>query len=201
MSLIDETADTRERLMQAAIQQFGARGFGSTTLRDIAQAAGIKAPSIYNHFSSKEELLVAATTWGLEVFQRNVLGGDDPAAPPLHRLEQIVRRHVIFQLDHVEIAQANDLLLEAAALQGIMPSETVDDLRKRMRRHLDLVTDILEALHGARAVVGAPNPRITSLAIISLCDRVVTWYRPQGEFSHDEVAHAYWFLVCGMLRL
>ena len=57
---------TRERLLAAAVAACVERGFEDTTLGDIARRAAVSAPAIYNHFGSKEELLVAAGRWALD---------------------------------------------------------------------------------------------------------------------------------------
>jgi len=49
---------TRARLLEVAAALFANGGFSSVTLADIAGAAGLTAPSIYNHFSSKDELFI-----------------------------------------------------------------------------------------------------------------------------------------------
>ncbi len=48
---------TRERIMEAAIELFGAKGYANVSVRELAAAVGIKPASIYNHFSGKEEIL------------------------------------------------------------------------------------------------------------------------------------------------
>lgn len=50
---------TRERLIEAALQQFTATGYHGASMRQIAEAAGVAVGGIYNHFSSKEEILKA----------------------------------------------------------------------------------------------------------------------------------------------
>lgn len=50
---------TRARIMAEAMELFATKGYASTTTKDIAQAAGIKDASIYNHFRSKRELFEA----------------------------------------------------------------------------------------------------------------------------------------------
>lgn len=47
---------TRQRLMDVAEGLFAERGWRNTSLRDIAAAADIREPGIYNHFSGKEAL-------------------------------------------------------------------------------------------------------------------------------------------------
>lgn len=53
-------ADTRERLLRAAADAFGAHGYAGTRVADIATAAGVSNGALYAHFTSKAELLVGA---------------------------------------------------------------------------------------------------------------------------------------------
>ncbi len=55
-------AKTRARLLQIAAKLFAKNGLAGVTMADVAGAAGLTAPSIYNHFSSKDELFVATVT-------------------------------------------------------------------------------------------------------------------------------------------
>lgn len=52
-------AETRERILAATDQLFGAVGFDATTTRDIAERSGVNKALIHYHFGSKEELLSA----------------------------------------------------------------------------------------------------------------------------------------------
>ena len=49
----------RESILSAAARAFGERGFASTSMDDVAAAAGISRLIVYRHFSSKEALYVA----------------------------------------------------------------------------------------------------------------------------------------------
>lgn len=49
--------DTRDRLEQAAIELFVAKGVAETSVRDIARAVDISEGALYRHFASKEELV------------------------------------------------------------------------------------------------------------------------------------------------
>jgi AcrR family transcriptional regulator len=54
----DGTA-TRERIDQNAMALFASKGVAETTIRDIAQSAGIAEGALYRHYRSKDELIVA----------------------------------------------------------------------------------------------------------------------------------------------
>ena len=67
------SSETRRRLLSAAVELFGVRGYDACTMRDIAQAIGVTAPAIYNHYRSKQLLLVSAVDYILSDFMLAVL--------------------------------------------------------------------------------------------------------------------------------
>ena len=50
---------TRERILEEALMLFSKRGYDGTGIDGIAECVGIKGPSIYKHFKSKEDILNA----------------------------------------------------------------------------------------------------------------------------------------------
>jgi AcrR family transcriptional regulator len=50
---------TRERLIEAAREAFGSKGYEATSVAEILDAAGIAKGALYHHFASKEELFDA----------------------------------------------------------------------------------------------------------------------------------------------
>jgi AcrR family transcriptional regulator len=51
--------DTKSRLIQAAYELFLKHGYHGTSMRDIAQRAGLSVAAAYNHFKNKDELFTA----------------------------------------------------------------------------------------------------------------------------------------------
>ena len=80
----------REQLLDAAEQVLVARGLRSTTVADVAAAAGVAKGTTYLYFASKDDLLAGLRARYLERFAaaldaRPARHGDRPAAPPRHR--------------------------------------------------------------------------------------------------------------------
>ena len=79
---------TRELILLHASRLFAARGFLGTSTRDIAAAVGIRQPSMYSHFPTKqaiaEELLRRDLTAGIDALER-FAAADEPAAVQLYR--------------------------------------------------------------------------------------------------------------------
>jgi AcrR family transcriptional regulator len=56
---------TAQRILDAAEDLFAGRGYAGTTMRDVAAAVGLRTPSLYNHFPSKEALYAAVLERGI----------------------------------------------------------------------------------------------------------------------------------------
>lgn len=68
-------AETRERLLNSTREMFGRKGFGATTIDDIAENAGFSRGAFYSHFASKEDIAIELTTRHLAEHD----GGPEPA--------------------------------------------------------------------------------------------------------------------------
>ena len=55
--IVFESVTTRDKILDAAVFLFSEKGYCRVSMRDIAKEVGIKAASIYNHFSSKSDIL------------------------------------------------------------------------------------------------------------------------------------------------
>jgi len=71
MVKVDESLSTRERIISAALQLFGKRGYRATTVGDIEAAAGLtpRSGGLYKHFGSKKEVLEAALDRHVSAFE------------------------------------------------------------------------------------------------------------------------------------
>jgi hypothetical protein len=95
----------------------------------------------------------------------------------------------------------NFLAGAADALRYLLPDAVHAHVRELPGEHLDLVTSIIDQIQRTRSGGPLPPPRLCALAMLTTCDRVLSWYRPAGALSKEQVASAYWNLVQGMLHL
>jgi AcrR family transcriptional regulator len=70
------------------------------SIREIAKAVGVSAPSIYRHFADKDELVRAACDDAFEQFDRTIGAALEGAATPVEQIERLGRGYVQFGLDH-----------------------------------------------------------------------------------------------------
>jgi len=103
---------TQGALVRAAVEVFGLRGVAAATIQEVAQAAGVTAATVYNHFASKEELLERVVVVLAESLCRSI-------AESQAQVEDGAERVAIGQRRYVLLAQESPgwvlLLLDIAA--------------------------------------------------------------------------------------
>ena len=57
--LTEGVMTTKERILEAALTLFAEKGYDGTSVEEIANAVGIRAPSLYKHYKGKEDILNA----------------------------------------------------------------------------------------------------------------------------------------------
>ncbi len=84
------STDTKARILAIAVKLFAAKGYSGVSMRDIADAVGISAPALYNHFSNKDVLYRAAIERAFADKAEQMLRSISGNAPALERLERFV---------------------------------------------------------------------------------------------------------------
>jgi len=101
---------TRKAIMDKSARLFRDQGYGSTSLRDIAAATGMKAGSLYYHFSSKEELAEEVLSLGLfHVAERvkEAVEALPETATPVDKIRAAMVGHLTALLEKGDYTSAN----------------------------------------------------------------------------------------------
>ncbi|MFO1314720.1 MAG: TetR/AcrR family transcriptional regulator [Burkholderiales bacterium] len=162
-------ADNRLPLiLDAAARFFSDKGFGYTSMRDIAGAAGMLPGSLYYHFASKEELLVAVYAEGVRRIKEAVAPVLAQGGDPWVRLEDVCAAHLAA------------LLVESAYAQVVIRVRPDD--APEVADRLTALRDEYERTF-AQAITDLPLPprtdrRVLKLMLLGALNWSQTWYRP-----------------------
>jgi AcrR family transcriptional regulator len=133
--------DRRDQLLAAAARLFAQRGYHSVGVDDVGAAVGIAGPSIYHHFATKLDLVVAVITQGAD----QLLDGTARALADTHddgqALNALLGAYVAFSLTHGDLMDV--LITEVPHL----PEPHRTGFRQRQRRYLDQWREVLGRLH------------------------------------------------------
>ena len=180
----------REELLSIAAGLFAERGLRATTVRDIADAAGILSGSLYHHFSSKEAIVDEILRGFLDAlfgeYRRIVEAGLDPR----ETLEQLVRASFeAIHRDRDEVAIYQD---ELKHLRG---NPRFDYLRERNTEFREMWTDVLTRGMESGEFRGDLDVRLTYRFLRDTVWVAVRWYRPDDENDHAAIADQYLNIV------
>src|SRR5258708_40112262 len=82
---------TREFILERAVELFNIQGYSGFSLSDIMQATGLQKGGIYNHFVSKENLALEAFDYGFDLAQKRMAETLKDKRDPVDRLFGIIQ--------------------------------------------------------------------------------------------------------------
>jgi AcrR family transcriptional regulator len=186
------STDTRSRILETAIILLAGRGYGGTSMRDIARGVGVKAASLYVHFpGGKQQLLRDALVEILDEFLAFVLDELNAGNSSAEQLKAVLSRHVTWQLRFAAKAVAWDTA--ADQFSGNPAVET--DVGREVAERQDLYHGYVQALFDELS----PGPLTAerSRAVLVLCDRARVWHVSGGGrlATEEQVAALVWELA------
>lgn len=183
----------KEQILEAATTLFANKGYHATTIRDIAERAGMLSGSLYAHISSKQDLLVAiveraalAFTSALEPIVRSDL-------KPSEKLRAGMRAHVRVVSESREAATV--FMHEWRALEG--------DERRAIAALRDQYETLWDEIVSAGVRSGEFRPvdqKFARLLLLSAANWIYQWYKPDGGLTADEVADRFIGLILDGIR-
>lgn len=166
----------RDQILEASARLFSERGYHATSMRDIGEATGILAGSLYAHIDGKEDLLYGIVQRAAEAFLAGLESVLAANVEPGERLRLAMRAHIEVVAGDPEAARV--FHHEWRALSGRRRTEV-----RRLRRRYEAMWDDI-----VRDLPGATDPRSARLLVLSAANWTYAWYRPDGPMSPQEVA-------------
>jgi TetR/AcrR family transcriptional regulator, cholesterol catabolism regulator len=172
--MLDPAARAENRLpkiLDAAARLFCDKGYDATSVRDIVQAVPMLPGSLYYHFASKEDLLVAVYAEGVRRITGAVKRAVERESDPWKRLEAASVAHLATLLEGDQYSQV---------VVRVRPSDA-----KRVRARLIALRDgyeaIFEALIGALPLARGTDRRSLRLMLLGALNWSPIWYRRGQE--------------------
>jgi AcrR family transcriptional regulator len=190
---MDRVAPTRrDELLELAASMFAERGLRATTVRDIADSAGILSGSLYHHFASKEEMVDEVIRgfldWLFTRYQQIV----ETESNPLERLKGLfMASFEAIEHRHAQVVIYQD---EAARLSTQPRFAYLDERNKEQRKMwVDVLNQgIAEGYFRPDVDVDLVYRFIRDTTWVS-----VRWYQPGGPLTAEQVGQQYLSIVLG----
>jgi AcrR family transcriptional regulator len=158
-----DRASRRETVLAAAVDLFAERGYAAVRMEDVGAAVGIAGPSIYEHFTSKVDLLMAAMTRGAEWLQFGLARSLDSGGTAAERLTLVLRSYV-------------DFCLRQSDLMGVFLSESIhlpEEKRHVLRRvQHEYVAEWIRLLVSVRPSLTEPEAHFITHGVLGIANDV-----------------------------
>lgn len=190
--MTEQPVSRRDELLVLAATMFAERGLRATTVRDIADSAGILSGSLYHHFKSKEqmveEVLRDFLDWLFERYQQIIATEPNP----LERLKGLfMTSFEAIEDRHAQVVIYQD---EAKRLSSLPQFDFVEARNKEQRNMwLDLLNEgVKQGYFRPDIDVDVVYRFIRDTTWVS-----VRWYQPGGPLTAEEVGRQYLAIVLG----
>jgi AcrR family transcriptional regulator len=177
----------------AAIRRVGLRlihehGFEAMSLRQLATEVGLQPASLYNHFSTKQDLLFNLIHDHMQTLLAQTDAALRAVVGPVDRLRAFIANHLLYHTEKQhEVFAAN---FELRSLEAKNRRVIVGLRRDYEARLITLLDDGVAAgrLH-------LPDTHIAAYAILAMLTGACTWYKPEGRLAKSEVVAMHTDLV------
>ncbi|HUF97790.1 MAG TPA: TetR/AcrR family transcriptional regulator [Ilumatobacter sp.] len=161
----------RERILDVAAAAFLAHGYEAASLRHIAEAAGMKAGSLYYHFASKDDLLTEILRRGIAVMNVAFDEADAiQAGSPADRVAAHVRAHLAALYENGPYTAAHITTFRTA------PAAVRDEIVKLRDAYEARWTTVLKSLQRDGALSADVNINLARLALFAVMNSSVEWF-------------------------
>jgi AcrR family transcriptional regulator len=179
---------TMEAIRKAGLRLIFQHGYEAMSLRQLAAEVGIQPGSLYNHISTKQELLSELIQDHINDLLRELELALRDKQGPVERLRAFVAFHVSYHM-----TRKREVFIANSELRSLDPRnyEAVVALRGSYERQLsDILSDGV-----AVGVFDVDDVQVATFAIIALLTGLCSWYRPGGRLTKDAIIAAHEKLV------
>ncbi|MCE8005657.1 TetR/AcrR family transcriptional regulator [Aestuariivita sp.] len=176
----------REEVLQKAAILIARQGFDGTSMRDIAAAVGMLPGSLYYHFPSKEDMLIAIHERVVTDMTDRVIAAIEGVEDPWERLEKASVAHLV-------------ALLEAGNMVSIIsPNFPADreELNTILKSHRRAYERFYKGLFDALDLPASVDRGLLRLQLLGALNWVPVWYDPDHPTGPDEIARTFVRSIC-----
>jgi AcrR family transcriptional regulator len=183
----------REMILEASAQIIRQKGYHAASMQDIADAVNLQKASLYHHFSSKQDILLALLDQALDLLIERVMVVVSLPLPADEKLHQAVYVYLGCLEEHAALASV--LLLEHRSLNPEYHDRHIPRRDRFEKLWRDLIQEGVET-----DVFHSADPAMTARALLGVMNWTITWYRPDGRYSSRQISDNFAALFLDGLR-
>ncbi|WP_027818476.1 TetR/AcrR family transcriptional regulator [Paraburkholderia bannensis] len=171
-------------MLRLAARLFATQGYTATTMRVIADQAGIEAASIYYHFSSKEELVDVVMEHGAQSIVQHINEHFEALPPDANAVDRF-KAALVGQMS--ALIKFGDYALAHNRLLTQLPDSVRERQIKRRERHQQLWTTVFDDLRTQGYLREDIDIALSRVFVLGFINSVQTWFDPK-KGTLDKIA-------------
>ena len=179
---------TMEAIRKAGLRLIFEHGYEAMSLRQLAAEVGIQVGSLYNHISTKQELLFDLVQDHLNELLRQLDLALKGKNRPIEKLRAFVAFHVLYH-----ITRKREVFIANSELRSLDPKNYAAIVMLRGAYEQRLTGILVEGV--SEGVFEVADVQVATCAILALLTGVCTWYRPGGRLTREAIVATHEKLV------
>lgn len=179
---------TMEAIRRAGLRLIFEHGYEAMSLRQLASEVGIQVGSLYNHISTKQELLFDLVQDHINELLRQLDLALEDKDGPVERLRAFVAFHVLYHM-----TKKREVFIANSELRSLEPKNYDAIVALRGAYEQRLATILKEGV--SDGVFEISDIQVATFAILALLTGLCTWYRPGGRLTKEAIVAAHERLV------
>jgi TetR/AcrR family transcriptional regulator, cholesterol catabolism regulator len=186
-------ASKKGLILHKASAMFREKGFAATSMRDLAEAVGIEAASLYNHIRSKNEILEAICFDVANIFNTNIETIEAGNQKSIARIEQLLRFHIRQMIENYEEVYVSDR--EWKHLEEPYLSNFQTQRRSYRKKFAAIIEEGI-----ARNEIRKIDAPTAVLIILHAISGIESWHRSKAKINAEELENNMVMIMIDGLR-
>jgi AcrR family transcriptional regulator len=180
---------TQAEIVTVATEMFARDGFGATSLDDIAEELGVSQAALYYHIKNKEEILRHIYLTVLQVSEEPLKTILQSQTSTREKLQRAIEHHVTVAADRSPAMIV--FYREWSHLTGPFANE----IKLRQKAYEHYFEQIIEDGKSAGDFASTLDSKITTFALLGMCNWLSHWYNAGGQYTPAQIAHIFIAIV------
>lgn len=179
--------------LSGALSSFLEFGYHGSTMRGIAERAGLSVAGLYHHYAGKQHLLVSLLDRTMDELVQRTAAAGATSTEPWTRFADLVECHALFHSHRRELGFIGATEMRSLAAPA---RQRIAEVRRGEQARMDA-----EVIAASRAgVFDTPHPREAARAVVTMCTAIPQWYRRDGPSTPEELACRYVDFALDLVR-
>ncbi len=160
--------------MKAATELFGSKGFDGTSVRNIAEKAGLSVPGMFHYFSSKEEMLYEIMARFMDDAYAKLMEIYEAHSDPIEKLGEVCKFYVEQYAGH-----KHELTMLTSERKSLLPEHEERCIRKE-REYVKALKDLFREL-AEKNLLKPIDHSILAFIFFGMVHWTHRWYNPDAR--------------------